>query len=50
MLVVGVFLCEELKSLPYNVSKKDQNNIFPKHMGLYKTEYNFDAILDKMML
>ena len=32
------------QNLPYNVSKQDQNDIFPKHMHLYKTEYNFDAI------
>ena len=35
------------QNLPYNVSKQDQNDIFPEHMGIYQTEYNFDAISRK---
>ena len=43
LLQVCVFV-RGTQNLPYNVSKQDQNDIFPKHMGLYKTEYNFEAI------
>ena len=43
LLQVCVFV-RGTPNLPYNVSKQDQNDIFPKHMGLYKTEYNFEAI------
>ena len=50
MLVAGVFLSEKLKNSPYNVSKQDQNDIFPKLMGLYQTEYNFNAIFKHKML
>ena len=45
MIVAGVFLFEKLKTCSiYNVLKQDQNDIFPEHMGLYQTEYNFNAI------
>ena len=50
MLVAGVFFIRETQNLPHNVSKQDQNDIFPKHMGLHQTEYNFDAILKNKML
>ena len=45
MLVAGVFLSEKLKKLAQYVSKQDQNDIFPKHMGLHQTEYNFNGIV-----
>ena len=32
------------QKLPYNVPKQDQNDIFPEHIGLYQTEYSFNAI------
>ena len=44
MLVAGVFLSEKLKTCPIMFSKQDQNDIFPKHVGLYQTEYNFNAL------
>ena len=46
MLVAGVFIWET-QNLPYNTSKQDQNDIFPKHMGLHQNEYNFNAIFFK---
>ena len=50
LLVAGVFLFQKLKNSPYNVSKQDQNDIFPKLMGPYQTEYNFNAIFKNKML
>ena len=37
----------EIQNLPfYDVSIKDQNDIFPKHMGLCQTEYAFIIIFN----
>ena len=37
----------EIQNLPfYDVSVKDQNDIFPKHMGLCQTEYAFIIIFN----
>ena len=30
--------------MPYNASKQDQNDIFPKLISLYQTENNSNAI------
>ena len=37
----GCVFIRETQNLPHNVSKQNQNDIFPKHMGLHQTEYNF---------
>ena len=44
MLVVGVFLFEELKTCPKMFQNRIKLDIFPEHMGLYQTEYNLNAI------
>ena len=41
----GCVFIRETQNLPHNVSKQDYNDTFPKHMGLYQTEYNFNAIV-----
>ena len=46
----GCVFIRETQNLPYNASKQDQNDIFPKHMGLHQTEYNFNAIFKNKML
>ena len=48
MLVVGVFLFEELKTCSIIFQKRPKLH-FPRTQDLYQTEYNFNAIFDKML-